>query len=50
MLRKGRLSYIAIISLIEIFADNMATFFTLKAIVALKNERESATPVTLDKG
>jgi hypothetical protein len=46
---KGRLSYIAMISLTEILTEILATFFTLKATMALENEGENATLVTLEK-
>ncbi|KAG9230293.1 transcriptional regulatory protein [Amylocarpus encephaloides] len=46
---KGRLTYVAMISLTEILTDILSTFFTLRATTYLENERENATLITLEK-
>ncbi|KAE9375089.1 hypothetical protein N431DRAFT_334802 [Stipitochalara longipes BDJ] len=45
----GHLTFLNMISLTEILADILDTFFTLRATARLSNERENAMTVTLEK-
>lgn len=46
---KGRLTYVAMISLTEILTDILSTFFTLRATAELEKGKENATLITLEK-
>ncbi|TAQ86025.1 hypothetical protein B7494_g5654 [Chlorociboria aeruginascens] len=48
-IEKGKLLFIHRISLTEILADILDTFFTLRATMDLENEGENATIITLEK-